>query len=855
MNKSKKIEIVSAALGTAVLAATPVVVSSCSLTTKHSYTVQGVTDAIISVNGSSSERTLNLIENGKTVTDDVVWSLDQTEGKHSRVSLKGNKYEVLGTSEGTDAFTFVGVCNGSKATATMNVTIEGEKDCYVTGNKEVNVRVGRTTNWIDLHLIDKQTEQEAAGTIMWSIYGTGTHAHAQRNSDEEHQNQYNITGEIFGNDTLKARAIRQKPDKTYVVYEFEIPVNVKHTYHVATDSSTAIDDVTVKYGSTTDAKTLKLLDEENNSAPNQQNVTYAIKGTAQKDHSTIALEGTNNNQYKITGNSFGQNDVHTVTATYEGDTFDSDVKVNVEHKYSIKGKGVTEAIHLKVGEKTDWIPLDLVDENGDEAIPKTGSIEWSISNLDNLTGGVERTTIKNLYRVTGIEHSATTKGASTNESGHYKLDVSANIDGEYIRDKIEVYVGHQYHIKFYDDTEAKALTTKYSKETAQQQFHLIDDEGNEVTDPTNVTYSIKSGEQAKGDNSTIKLVSGTDKYTVLGDKYGNDTHTIVATYKGDTYESILNVNVDHLYHVVGGDESTLNIELNVGQETGWKFLYLYDEEGKQAVPKESLTWSIYATDGLTNAVGRSSETTNAFNVSAPVGAASTEGTSTQEAGKFVFNARAVLDVTNITEFTINVKINHSYFIVQNGDIVVKSGSTTPEYEFKLNNDEQEQVKTDVSWKIERTTDTSYSTADLNTTTGKCTFTGTETLGTDGWKVTATYNDIPYEYEFNVTVCNYYISGISSSETVNVASLSSQVTRQMSLIDLATGQTVQSGIEWGIEHYSGQQRSVVTINSITGVLNAAASGLRFRSGDDVWKVTAKYNEITYELYITVHVTFA
>ena len=123
MKKSKKLSIVSAALGATVIAATPLVITSCSCSNSHNYQIEGVADANISVNGSWIKRTLNLLENSKAVTEDVVWSIDQTEGRHSRVSLKGNTYEVLGTSEGTDTYTFIGVCDGSKATATMTVSV------------------------------------------------------------------------------------------------------------------------------------------------------------------------------------------------------------------------------------------------------------------------------------------------------------------------------------------------------------------------------------------------------------------------------------------------------------------------------------------------------------------------------------------------------------------------------------------------------------------------------------------------------------------------------------------------------------------------------------------------------------
>ena len=862
MKKSKKLSIVSAALGATVIAATPLVITSCSCSNSHNYQIEGVADANISVNGSSSERTLNLLENSKAVTEDVVWSIDQTEGRHSRVSLKGNTYEVLGTSEGTDTYTFIGVCDGSKATATMTVSVEGEKDCYVSGNSKVNVRVGRTTDWIDLHLIDKETEQEAAGTIMWSIYGTGTHAHAQRNSDEDHQNQYNITGENQGDDTLKARAIRQKPDGEYVIYEFEIPVHVDHTYHIANSDSTNVDDVTVKYGKTTDLKTFRLLDENNDAATDQQSVSYSIKGTAQKDHSTIALEGTNNNQYKITGNSYGQNDVHTIIASYEGDTFESDIKVNVDHTYKVKGAGVDSPVHVKVGEETDWLTLSLVDENGQQAVPKKDAIQWSIYNLDGLDGGITRTDIVNLYKVKGIANGASTKGESTQEQGHFKLSARATIDGEIIECKIDVYIEHNYHIKFYDKI-ADALTVTLNEDSKEQQFKLIDDEGNEVTDPQNVTYKIKDGEAAKGTNSTISLTSGTDKYKVHGDVYGDDSHTIVATYKGKDYETKLNVNVDHQYHVVASNKETTvdlnNVTLRVGEETGWIYLSLLDENNQPAEAKESLTWSIYNTDGLQNAVGRDSETTNGFNISGVAGSASAVGTSTAQPGKFAFKAKAVLDKELEVEFTINVNIKHHYVISPISDIYlntseVSSGSTY----FELYDDENNKVESGVTWSLTPTTGTYSSATKFVSETGEYHITAGTNQGIDTYKVKANYDNKDWEYQFNVIVADYTIQGVSNKYTL--LTVGSSVSGTVRLYPVGQETPISSGVTWSVSFNTTETKTkpaatTFTINENTGDWKISVDGLQITSGiTDEWTVKAHYNNKDYTFIVSVLVRF-
>ena len=854
MKTNKKIGIVSAAIGSAaILGVAPVVATSCSLfpEQQHNYTIDGVLDANIPAEGSTSERTLSLIENGKTVTDDVVWSLESAQGEHSYILLNKNKYKVYGTTKGTDTFKFIGVCNGSKATKTMNVDISDVSEYTVEGNDTVITRVNKTTDWIDLRL-KNGTDYVDDSEIMWSIYGTGTHAHAQRNSDVS--NQYNITGEIQGNDTLKARAIHEYAPNKYKIIEFEIPVQIEHTYHIATDGSEALDDVNVKYSKTTDPKTFKLLDETGAEVTDQQNVSYSIKGQASQEHSTIALQGTNNNQYKVTGDSYGQNDIHTIIATYDNDTFESQVKVNVDHSYTVKGDGVDSPLHVRVGEETDWLTLSLVDEDGKEAIPKTEAIAWSIYNLDGLDGGVTRTDIANLYKVKGIEHGAITEGKSTGENGHFKLSAKATIDKEDIQCKIEVYIEHNYHIKFYDKN-TDALNVTLNEDSAEQQFHLIDDEGNEVADPQNVTYSIKDGEAAKGTHSTINLSSGSDKYTVHGDTYGEDSHTIVATYNNKTYETKLNVNVNHQYHVVGSQDIS-NINIKVGEETGWIYLSLLDENNNPAEAKESLTWSIYNTDGLQNAVGRDSETTNGFNVSGVAGSASTVGTSTQQAGKFAFKAKAVLDKELEVEFTINVNIKHSYRILPIADIYLNPNEVSDSDTFKLYDDEETLIESGVDWTLTPTAGTYSSATTFVSTTGEYAFTASANEGTDTYEVKANYDNIDYTYQFKVIVTNYSIKGVSNSISIYTVGSSETGTARLCPTGSEAGVT---GAVWSVSFNATQSKtrpaySTLTIDQTTGEWKASADGAVIFGGTDSWTIKAEYMSKTYTFSVNIKVSF-
>ena len=561
-----------------------------------SYSIEGGGGITVGANGYVS-KTLTLKDSLGTVipASDVVWSFDQTQGSHSRITFTANEYTVAGISEGSDTYTAIAVYKGLEITTGIYVTVTEEHDYYIVGNSTVNVKVAEKTNWIDLYLVDKKTEQVFTGDVMWSIYGTGTHSHAQRNA--EVSNQYSITGETWGNDTLDARAIYEKADGTLTVQEFKIPVNVSHAYSID-----GVGPISVAYNETTeDAQTLSIVDETGTEVSDPENVTFNLEAVNEYTNCTIYFDSTDNT-YTVKGKVAGDEQC-PISATYKGETINANITVNVKHKYTVV-EGTTPP-GVVVGETSGWITFKLEDENHQEVNDPT-NLQWSIYKT-GVSAIVERNPDQyNQYRITG------------RSAGTDTLSARATYKGEIVCEfTITANVGHSYNVlPMADVTTVPGYTSK------EKTLVLYDDTNTIITE--GVLWDVKhvnsktgeAEETAEGTYSSAAVSSENSTFTATGnvgaEEDGDDIYEITASFD-DAHKPEIGPNAfkqritvhEKEYKITGADD--ISLKSVIGENTKTEQLSVVDRSGATV---SDVVWSAWSDDASCTLVSIGNEVNN-----------------------------------------------------------------------------------------------------------------------------------------------------------------------------------------------------------------------------------------------------
>lgn len=792
-----------------------------------SFSIEGPESCEVTVDGSTTATFVVKTTGGESITEGVSWTMSTSS--NVQIVPEDNKFTITGKVYGNSKHTVT--ARFDNKTLTFSLTINVKHKYTVIGNDAVIVLVGQTTPWIDFYLRDETGQDVAENDVAWSIYGTGTHAHVQRNSDI--YNEFNVTGDAFGEDTLRARAIFNGE-----FYEFTIPIYVYHYYHVD-----GLSTVNVTVGKNSNNMKLRLLDETGTEVSDPENVKWYLdpddKSIKTKDQKYSRITLNNDNTYTITGKEYVpayELEQHNIYADYGDGTYYAPVRVNVDHTYHVSEE--CQEVNVKVGEDNasiegdEWIRMQLLDENDKIAVPKQ-RLDWSIYGTGTHATFSRDPNSTNGYKVHGKSY------------GTDKVNARAIFDGTYYEFVITVNVGHKYSI---DAKGFSLLLGALESEVEEHTLTLLDENNNAVPNGSNITWTLENTTLPTANQCTElkSFTSSTGKFKIIPktgvSAGGYDTYKVTAQMSGDTtiYEKEFRVEV-HDYAIEGVDPITVNVN-------GSQLSELKVKDGSGSYITSNIEWSII--DNVTKEHSEAQIIDNKFvNV---IGKSfgqdryDVQVTITTEAG----------NTEEIVTAPLYVTVGHIYKISGEKSISI-STDTESKIKYQLLDETESALSSGAEWFITPKDGNQFSTGTIDKNTGECTINANSTPSgetPDSYEIMAKYNDVEYKMDLSVEVTTIQITDNDNYfAPLGVLFESPKATLKLTKGSGISSETITEGVKWSAVSKTTtpaqtQCCQVVFENPTSGQYTVQA----LQTGTEVFVISAEYDGVTYttELSITV-----
>ena len=800
------------------------------------YYISGDESSSVDVD-SSIDVTFKVMTTREQEATGFSWSINSTQQSIAEVKQTNNKFTFKGKKYGSFTFTITATLGTRRLTFSFDLTVNhkytvmiGSGEAAVPAGQDapVLVLVGQTTSWLPFYLRDEEGNDVQEADVAWSIYGTGTHAHVQRNSAV--YNEFNVTGESFGEDILSARAIFNNK-----FYEFKIYVYIYHYYHID-----GLSTVNVTVGKSSNNIKLRLLDETGTEVSDPQNVTWYLnpddktQTEAEKKYSKITLTG---DTYFITGKEYVPAydlEEHMIYAEYdnkstgEKEVYKAPVRVNVDHTYHVSDE--CQEVNVRVGEDNapvegdEWIRMELLDENNAKAVPKQ-RLDWSIYGTGTHATFSRDPNSTNGYKVHGKTY------------GTDKVNARAIFDGTYYEFVITVNVGHAYSI------DAKGFSLLKNTASDTQTLTLYDENNNAVPNgTTGPAWTLTNTEELEAQRCTtmqwVDQTQGTFTITPKTDALGIDEYKVTAKYDNQDFEKTFKVEVSD-YHIVGTDPMIIPVNGTASSD-----LVLYDSEGPVDPLTTEVHWSIKTED-----VEKEHSEANIVDDSKVSVVGKSYGQDRYDIQATFTDSQGA---TQTVTAPLYVTVGHIYSI--SGETSISVGAdTVSKNTYQLLDETKTPLSDGASWSITPGENNAYSTGVIDPNTGVCTITaGSSTsLTTDTYKIEADYKGEKYNIDLSVEVSTFQIENNDNY----YAPLGTLFPSPKATLKLTKGltETITEGVTWSAVSKTTTPSQTKCCEVTFENPNSGEYTVKpLQLGTEVFVITALYDGVEYttELSITV-----